>query len=196
MALFFECMPLCAQKVLDTADIVREAIFRQSTLPEQQAKRIDRLKRPWNVDLTAVVTVLVLTCWIAYSNRRPTSLLKFSELRSIALDEQASFRHANAASAKGTPNLQTTSLPMKDARGTRTRLRRFGENGVDYVKEDVTVRYFTHTLPRRPVSVAETKVAYIGADVTVRYFSTKPAGVSATRTVGGVESAGSRLVRP
>jgi hypothetical protein len=29
MALFFECMPLCAQKVLDTADIVREAMFRQ-----------------------------------------------------------------------------------------------------------------------------------------------------------------------
>jgi hypothetical protein len=26
MALFYECMPQCAQKVLDTADIVREAI--------------------------------------------------------------------------------------------------------------------------------------------------------------------------
>ena len=29
MALFSEHMPECAQKVLDTADIVREAIFRQ-----------------------------------------------------------------------------------------------------------------------------------------------------------------------
>jgi hypothetical protein len=29
MALFFECMLSCARKVLDTADIVREAIFRQ-----------------------------------------------------------------------------------------------------------------------------------------------------------------------
>jgi hypothetical protein len=29
MALFFECMLLCAQKLLDTADIVREAMFRQ-----------------------------------------------------------------------------------------------------------------------------------------------------------------------
>ncbi len=27
MALFFEFMPQCAQKLLDTADIVREAIF-------------------------------------------------------------------------------------------------------------------------------------------------------------------------
>jgi hypothetical protein len=27
MALFYECMLKCAQKLLDTADIVREAIF-------------------------------------------------------------------------------------------------------------------------------------------------------------------------
>jgi hypothetical protein len=32
MALFFECMLLCAQKVLDTADIVREAMLRQLSL--------------------------------------------------------------------------------------------------------------------------------------------------------------------
>jgi len=31
MALFFECMPQCARKLLDTADIVREAMFRQLT---------------------------------------------------------------------------------------------------------------------------------------------------------------------
>jgi hypothetical protein len=31
MALFYECTPQCAQKELDTADIVREAIFRQLT---------------------------------------------------------------------------------------------------------------------------------------------------------------------
>jgi len=29
MALFSECMPSCARKVLDTADIVRDAIFHQ-----------------------------------------------------------------------------------------------------------------------------------------------------------------------
>ena len=32
MALFSECMPLCAQNVLDTADIVRDGIFRQQTV--------------------------------------------------------------------------------------------------------------------------------------------------------------------
>jgi len=32
MALFFECMLRCVQKVLDTADIVREAMLRQLRL--------------------------------------------------------------------------------------------------------------------------------------------------------------------
>jgi hypothetical protein len=36
MALFYECMLKCAQKLLDTADIVREAMFRQ--LSTQQLK--------------------------------------------------------------------------------------------------------------------------------------------------------------
>jgi TonB family protein len=31
MALFYECMPKCARKLLDTADIVRDAIFQQTT---------------------------------------------------------------------------------------------------------------------------------------------------------------------
>jgi hypothetical protein len=31
MALFFECMPPCARKLLDTADIVRDAIFREQS---------------------------------------------------------------------------------------------------------------------------------------------------------------------
>jgi len=31
MALFSECMPQCAQKLLDTADIVRDAILHQLT---------------------------------------------------------------------------------------------------------------------------------------------------------------------
>jgi hypothetical protein len=33
MALFHECTPQCAQKELDTADIVRDAIFQQVVVP-------------------------------------------------------------------------------------------------------------------------------------------------------------------
>jgi hypothetical protein len=32
MALFYECMPSCARKLLDTADIVRNAMLRQRPL--------------------------------------------------------------------------------------------------------------------------------------------------------------------
>jgi len=37
MALFSECMPQCAQKLLDTADIVRDAIFHESSRSEKIA---------------------------------------------------------------------------------------------------------------------------------------------------------------
>ena len=49
-----------------------------------------------------------------------------------------------------------------------------GENEVDYVGEDVTIRYFTSKpAPRR--RVRESQVAYFGDDVTVYYFRPKPA---------------------
>jgi hypothetical protein len=38
MALFFECMLECAQKVLDTADIVREAMFQRLRLKWREIK--------------------------------------------------------------------------------------------------------------------------------------------------------------
>jgi len=46
MALFFECLLLCAQKVLDTADIVREAMFPQSTIGQSS--------RPWTICATCL----------------------------------------------------------------------------------------------------------------------------------------------
>jgi hypothetical protein len=61
-------------------------------------------------------------------------------------------------------------------RPAKTPLRRVrvGENEVDYVGEDVTIRYFTSKpAPRR--RVGESQVAYIGDDVTVHYFRPKPA---------------------
>ena len=42
MALFYECMLKCARKLLDTADIVREAMLRQSTqMRSQQVQRLE-----------------------------------------------------------------------------------------------------------------------------------------------------------
>jgi hypothetical protein len=44
MALFSECMLKCARKLLDTADIVREAIFRQLTRAGASAQPIRELR--------------------------------------------------------------------------------------------------------------------------------------------------------
>jgi hypothetical protein len=167
-----------------TAEPLKAPISRLSvvftTLPTQPAKRLDRLKRAANVDRIAVAAILVLTCWIAYSNRLPASLLKFSQpQKAIALEQQASLLHAKAVSARRTPRLRTRSLSLQDAR-TRTSFRRPGENEIDYVKDDVTVRYFTHTSPQ---PVVKSEIAYIGKDVTVRYFTPKPTEVSPARLV-------------
>ena len=49
MALFYECSPQCARKGLDTADIVRDAMFRQlSQFPDEWGS--DTL---WFAEITA-----------------------------------------------------------------------------------------------------------------------------------------------
>ena len=60
----------------------------------------------------------------------------------------------------------------KPARTTRQRVR-VGKNEVDYIGDDVTVRYFTYGPAPQRRRVAESRIAYIGDDVTVRYFTPK-----------------------
>ena len=45
MALFFECMPECARKLLDTADIVRDAIYRQLRVLRKHPTQTKRAAR-------------------------------------------------------------------------------------------------------------------------------------------------------
>jgi hypothetical protein len=57
---------------------------------------------------------------------------------------------------------------------------------VDYVGDDVTIRYFTPK-PKpttRRVRGGASEVAYIGDDVTVRYFKPKAAAVPPTQSIG------------
>jgi len=70
---------------------------------------------------------------------------------------------------------------VKAPRPARPRVRRVqvGTNEVDYIGEDVTVRYFTHppTPQRKPTADGRVvcREVYIGDDVTVRYFTPTPA---------------------
>jgi hypothetical protein len=57
---------------------------------------------------------------------------------------------------------------------------------VDYIGDDVTIRYFTPK-PKpttRRVRVGASEVAYIGDDVTVRYFKPKAAAEPPTQSIG------------
>ena len=132
----------------------------------QRAKRVPWHKVRWNLALAAAVTVFAITCWIAYRGRGPASPLASPALeRSTPIEEQVRFQAAKAMPASA-----------KEVRPAKTPLRRVrvGENEVDYVGEDVTIRYFTSKpAPRR--RVGESQVAYIGDDVTVHYFRPKPA---------------------
>ena len=109
----------------------------------QQAKHVSWHRQPWVVDLAAVVTVLVLTCWIAYSDRHPASFLGSLEVQSsVAVDEQV-----RLPPAKGSSKLAAMPVPVGEAK-TATLLQRVGlaDNEVVHIGDDVTVRYF------RPIS--------------------------------------------
>jgi hypothetical protein len=95
--------------------------------------------------MALVVTVLVITCWIAYSEGGPASFLRSSGLqRSIAIEEQPDLPLRKAMPAKDRFKFQAVSGSVEQAR-TSARLQRvgFAEDEVVHIGEDVTVRYFT-----------------------------------------------------
>lgn len=142
-------------------------------------------QRSWA--LAAVVVVLGFTLWIAYKSRVPVSPLGSSSLsRSTTIEQEpVPFRPAKATLESDTTTLQTApALPSATlpARATGRRVR-VSENEVDYIRGDVTVRYFTYKKPAPPrqTRVADSHVTNIGGDVTVRYFPPAPAAKSASR---------------
>ena len=63
---------------------------------------------------------------------------------------------------------------------------RVGQNEVDYIAKDVTIRRFTPK-PGPPQVRASDKQVNIGEDVIVRYFAYKPGVVPQTRPVSAAE---------
>jgi hypothetical protein len=89
MALFSECMPLCARKGLDTADIVRDAILRQPPTrnPRASAHSID----PARITFVSCIpshhesTLILQTCYRSMK---------------VALSEQAARNGSDSQAAK------------------------------------------------------------------------------------------------
>ena len=145
------------------------AVF--ATMRMQLAKRIFWFNRPWKVDMASVVTVLVIACWIAYSDRDPASFLRPSGLqRSTAIEEQV-LLPSHKAMPKDSFMFQAVPGSLERARPA-THLQRvgFAENEVVHIGDDVTVRYFRPNPAPHGVPLGPYQIVHIGKDVTVRYF--------------------------
>jgi len=180
--------PAISQTCGAATAVTRELpILEQPAVPEtmimQRAERVSWHKSRWNVALAAVVAVLVIACWIGYSVRRPNSAPGSSQQKSIAIQQPAPSLPAKTLPAKTTSKLQATPVPVEQTRRASTTRRRVlaGENEVEYIGEDVTVRYFTTKPAPHPVRIGKSEVADIGEDVTMRYFTPKPAVVPPTQ---------------
>ena len=181
--------PYEATTAVDTKwSILRQSVVLATTLM-QQAKRGPWGGRRWNLATAAVAAALVLTSWFVYNNRRAASSFRPSAVQApIVVEPQAPVLRLKQVSADGTPTLQSAPVLVKPAGTGRTSLRRVrvGENEVDYIGDDVTIRYFTPK-PKpttRRVRVGASEVAYIGDDVTVRYFTPKAAAVPPRQSIG------------
>jgi hypothetical protein len=83
---------------------------------------------------------------------------------------------------------QTAAGGTQDTKAASSVVRqvRVGQNEVDYIAEDVTIRRFTPKLAAPRMPVGEKQVDF-GEDVTVRYFPSKPVGALQTRPVSTAE---------
>lgn len=132
----------------------------------------------WKPAAAAGTALLLLTCWIAFGGRRPASPLISAEMpQSSASGQPAPFQPAKPAPnttqvASSTAQVLSAPAQLKRVTHSRTAHRRVraGKNEVDYVKGDVTIRYFNNK-PAPQRGVLEHRVSYIGDDVTVRYFT-------------------------
>ena len=146
----------------------RGQLARAASIVMQRAKRTPSYKR-W-----VLAAALVLVSWIAYRDRRPPSTLGASALQgSNAIGQQLPSVPAKT-SASSMSTRQTASVLTEEASKTARSMPqwvRVGNNELDYVTPEVTVRYFTPTPAPRRVEVGRSHVEHIGNDVTVRHFT-------------------------
>lgn len=172
-----------------------------ATMVVRHAKRIPWHKPRWNVTLAAVAIVLVLSCWTAFRGRRSVQALGPSTLhRSTVIGQQVPSLPAKALPAQGMSKLQAVAVAGEKSKSTtaRTAFRRVrvGQNEVDYIAEDVTVRDFTSKPRAQWGRVGERQVAYFGDDVTVRYFTPKPTVMSSAQPLDPSSPASGESVSP
>lgn len=175
---------ICEQCGAALAALRDSPVLRQSALLAkvlvQRGQEVTWNKRRRNLALAAAAAGFGLTFWIAYG-RGPASPSGSSALPgSNAVEQREHFESAKAVPLEGTPRSskdQTLSASRKQMRSARAMARRVrvGQNEVEYIGDDVTVRHFTYKPATLHRAVNASRVAHIGDDVTVRYFTPRPA---------------------
>jgi hypothetical protein len=141
----------------------RNSAFAATTITVRVRHGSPHMRRR-SVNLAAVVTLLLaITGWMAYSHRRLASVAETPNARSL--------------------KRQPARTPKVVGPGfTRIRVT---PNEVDYIAEDVTIRYFAHESAAQRMPPAYNEVNF-GEDVTVHYFAPKLTVGSSIRPVATI----------
>jgi hypothetical protein len=131
------------------------------------------------VDRAAVIVVLVSATWIAFTSRyRPLPSGVAAEQRSASIEQQVSSAANVVPVTNDVLRFQSSASSIGEGRKaekSRPRRQRVGDDEVDYISEDVTVRHLGPTHSLRHERIGDYEVDYISEDVTVRHFFPKPA---------------------
>jgi GAF domain len=137
----------------------------------QRARHLRWSNRRRNSVLAAFAVVLLFTIGLASRHHGPAPPLESSTLPGST----ATLPHGLPKPLPGRrlAAAQAMSTPAKEARPNRSAFRRVrvGQNEVDYIGDDVTVRLFTDKPAAKRIQRANSRIAHIGSDVTVRYFT-------------------------
>ena len=197
--------PSCGAAIAESKKLPSPRPILAATAPLTAAPIVmRRAERPaleirwWRIaDRAAVVIVLVIASWIGYTYRRPAFPLNLvTPERPSAIGQQASSIPTELVPiAKEMSPLQTASDSMEDrkktSRGTPRRVW-VGNDEIDYLSEDVTVRHFRPKPALQQARIGDYQVDYISEDVTVRHFRPKLAIMPQKQSIVGTAAGLSR----
>jgi hypothetical protein len=126
------------------------------------------------VPLATVIVIVIAVNWFAYRPASPVHnsvQTKSTAATEVSVTAARRLPSPSGATKRGFPN-------------SSFRRVRFNENEVDYVADDVTIRYFDRNAASRQLRVVTER--NIGDDVTVRYFESKPAVLSQPASTGSI----------
>ena len=157
----------------------RKAVLATKSLDLSKAASWPLRRR--NLAKAWVATALGLACWLAYSSRRPVAPLTSSTRTTSSAQGQTASKTEEPQPEESAVAVQPAAVKEATSPGRGFRRVRRGKNEVDYIGEDVTVRYFTYGTAPQPKPAAKSRVQFIGDDVTVRYFPSNAGAKSSTR---------------